>query len=151
MYENFRTLNFCVKIFCILTPLQNSLYSKIFLTKKGVSTCEFDLFDYRNNNINISLSKREVGCHTKRTNTMAEVYLNDAVVFEHTFQLPLAHLSYTYVQTKESADCILIIYNAVSSLIIPVVSTKLTFYAVVVLLEHNCSLPHSQLLCLQEL
>ena len=33
-------------------------------------------------NINISLSKREVGYHMKRTTSMVEVYSNDAVVFE---------------------------------------------------------------------
>ena len=33
-------------------------------------------------NINISLRKREVGCHTKRTTTMAEGYSNNAIVFE---------------------------------------------------------------------
>ena len=33
-------------------------------------------------NINISLSKQELGCHTKPTTSMAEVYSNDAVVFE---------------------------------------------------------------------
>ena len=32
--------------------------------------------------INISLSKREVVCHTKRTTTMEEVYSTNAVVFE---------------------------------------------------------------------
>ena len=50
-------------------------------------------------NINISLSKREVGCHTKRTTSIAEVYSNDAVVlertFKRTFQLLLEHLGYT--------------------------------------------------------
>ena len=56
--------------------------------------------------INISLSMREVGCHMKRTTSMAEGYLNGAVVFERTFQLLLEHLGYTYIQTKESADCI---------------------------------------------
>ena len=37
-------------------------------------------------NINLSLSKQEVhvDCHTKRTTNMAEVYWNDAVVFEGT-------------------------------------------------------------------
>ena len=74
----------------------------------------------------------------KQTTSMAEVYSNNAVVFERTFQLLFEHLGYTYVQTKESADCILIIYNAVSS---PTgcthVSTTLAFYAVVVLMEHT--------------
>ena len=32
--------------------------------------------------INISLSKQEVYCHMKQTISMADVYLNDAVVFE---------------------------------------------------------------------
>ena len=44
---------------------------------------------------------------------MAEVYSNDAVEFKRTFDLCLG---YTYVQTKESDDRMLIIYNAVSSL-----------------------------------
>ena len=35
-------------------------------------------------NINISVSKREVGCHTKRATSMVEVYSNDAVAFEGT-------------------------------------------------------------------
>ena len=30
-----------------------------------------------------------VGCHRKQTTSMAEVYLNDAVVFQHTFKRTL--------------------------------------------------------------
>ena len=55
-------------------------------------------------NIYISFSKRQVGCHTKQTTSMTEVYSNDAVVFERTFkrtfQLLLKHLGHTYVQTR---------------------------------------------------
>ena len=65
-------------------------------------------FQLLQKNINISLSERKVGCHTKRINSMAEVYSNDAVVlkrtFKRTFQLLLEHLGYTYVQTMELAD-----------------------------------------------
>ena len=100
-------------------------------------------------NINISLSKREVGCHTKRTTSMAEVYSNDAVEFKRTFKLTfellLEHLGYTYIQTKESADRILIIYNVVSSLT-AVASTMLAFYTLC------CSAgAHSRPPCSQEL
>ena len=75
-------------------------------------------------NINIILSKWEVGYHAKQTTctSMAKVYLNDTVVlertFKRTFQLLLKHLGYTYmyIQTKESADGMLIIDSALSSL-----------------------------------
>ena len=76
---------------------------------------EVRFFRLLQNNINISLNKREVGCHTKQSMTMAEVYSNDAVVFKRTFHFLLEPLGYTYVQTKELADCILLVYNAVSS------------------------------------
>ena len=38
----------------------------------------------KNTGINISLSKQEVGCYTKRTTSMVEVYSNDIVVFKGT-------------------------------------------------------------------
>ena len=95
-------------------------------------------------NINICLSKREVGCHTKRTTSMTEVYSNDAVVFEHTFQLLLKHLGYTYMQTKELADRIPIFYNTVSSL------TGCKYHAGVLRCCRSAR-AHSRTLCLQEL
>ena len=44
-------------------------------------------------NINISLSKRELHCHTcmKQTISMVEVYSNKAVVFERTFKVLYGH------------------------------------------------------------
>ena len=90
--------------------------------------------------INISLSKREVGCHTNRTTSMAEEYWHDAIVLERTFQLLLEHLSYTYVQTKE----LQMLYNGVRSL------TCCKYHAGV--LHYCCPAgAHSQPLCLQEL
>ena len=66
VHENFSNKNLHVINFCCLTHVRNYLYNEIF-NKEGVSTCEFDLFDYMQKNVNISLSKREVGHHLKQT------------------------------------------------------------------------------------
>ena len=80
----------------------------------------------------------------KRTSSMAEIYSNDDVAFERTFQLLSEHLGYPYVQTKELPDRILIIQNAVSSL------ASCKYHAGVLRCCHSAG-AHSRLLCLQQL
>ena len=79
-----------------LTPLRNFLYNEIFLMNKELvharSIRSTTAEEYQQQSKQV---RSRVGCQTKQTTSMAEVYLNDAVVFEHTFLLLFQHLGYT--------------------------------------------------------
>ena len=75
MPKNIRKNFFRVKHFCTLTSLRNYLYNRIFLTKELVHVSLISSTAAEEYQHQSKRAKVHVGCHTKRTTSMAEVHV----------------------------------------------------------------------------